>query len=80
MKSLAEERKLELAWPFLQKKGINVEKMGESWWKSALEVVWEEVDNFTDLFAAQGDFMTFLAAAKDIREAGAAQLSINNVQ
>jgi glutamyl-tRNA synthetase len=49
LKSLAEERKLELAWPFLQKKDINVEKMGEAWWKSALEVVWEEVDNLSQL-------------------------------
>jgi nondiscriminating glutamyl-tRNA synthetase len=49
LKSLAEERKLELAWPFLQKKGINVEKMGEAWWKSVLEVVWEEVDNLSQL-------------------------------
>jgi hypothetical protein len=28
---------------------------------------WEEVDDFTGLFAPQGDFMAFLSAAKDIR-------------
>lgn len=28
---------------------------------------WQEVNNFTDLFAPQGDFMAYLAAAKDVR-------------
>jgi nondiscriminating glutamyl-tRNA synthetase len=49
LKGLEGERKLELAWPFLQKKGINIEKMGRSWWKAALEVVWEEVDHLSQL-------------------------------
>ncbi|MBN1873374.1 MAG: Ig-like domain-containing protein [Anaerolineae bacterium] len=31
---------------------------------------WQEIDNFTDLFAPQGDFMAFLAAAKDIVDQG----------
>jgi len=31
---------------------------------------WEEIDNLTGLFAPQGDFMAFLAAAKDISEWG----------
>ena len=49
LKGLAGEKKLELARPFLQKKGIHFEKREESWWKSALEVVWEEADNLSQL-------------------------------
>ncbi|HNT75572.1 MAG TPA: hypothetical protein PKH77_11210, partial [Anaerolineae bacterium] len=32
---------------------------------------WQEVDNFASLFAPQGDFMAFLAAAQDITDRGA---------
>ncbi|MDY7076379.1 MAG: LamG-like jellyroll fold domain-containing protein [Chloroflexota bacterium] len=32
---------------------------------------WEEIDNFANLFAPEGDFMAFLSAAKDITKMGA---------
>ena len=31
---------------------------------------WQEIENFTDFFAADGDFMAFLAAARDVTNAG----------
>jgi nondiscriminating glutamyl-tRNA synthetase len=49
LKSLAGEEKLELARPFLQKKCLPLDQLENSWWKAALEVVWEEVDNLSQL-------------------------------
>lgn len=49
MKGLSGENRLELAWPFLKKKGINVDDVGVAWLNTALETVWEEVDNLNQL-------------------------------
>ena len=49
LKAWAGEKRLELARPFLQKKGLHLGKTEESWWKAALEAVWEEVDNLSQL-------------------------------
>jgi nondiscriminating glutamyl-tRNA synthetase len=49
MKGLQRKRALELAGPFLQKSGINLEGKPESWLMAALEAVWEEVDTLFQL-------------------------------
>ncbi len=41
---------------------------------------WREIDNFTGLFAPQGDFMAFLAAAKDIASQGTETRQVANLQ
>jgi nondiscriminating glutamyl-tRNA synthetase len=49
MKGLHGRRALELAGPFLQKSGINLEEKPEPWLMAALEAVWEEVDTLSQL-------------------------------
>ncbi|MCP4542733.1 MAG: hypothetical protein GY832_36890 [Chloroflexi bacterium] len=41
---------------------------------------WEEIDNFTGLFAPEGDFMAFLSAAKDITNHGTETRQIPSLQ
>jgi nondiscriminating glutamyl-tRNA synthetase len=49
MKGLSGRKSLELAWPFLQKSGINMEGRNEPWLAAALEAVWAEVDTLSQL-------------------------------
>jgi len=49
MKGLSGRKSLELAWPFLQKSGINMEGKNEPWLAAALEAVWGEVDTLSQL-------------------------------
>ena len=49
LKGLNIKRALELAGPFLQRSGINLEGRPEPWRTAALESVWEEVDTLSQL-------------------------------
>jgi nondiscriminating glutamyl-tRNA synthetase len=49
LKEFRGEKALELARPFLQRAGIDLEKPSRSWWTAALEAVWGEVDNLSQL-------------------------------
>jgi nondiscriminating glutamyl-tRNA synthetase len=49
MKDLHGKRALELAGPFLQKSGINLEGRPEAWRTAALESVWEDADTLSQL-------------------------------
>ncbi len=49
LKDLGGEKALDLAAPFLRKAGIDPEKPARSWWIAALETVWGEVDNLSQL-------------------------------
>jgi len=46
--------------------GIEVKVEGEHAYARQGTEDWQEINNFTSLFAPQGDFMAFLAAAKDV--------------
>jgi glutamyl-tRNA synthetase len=49
MKGLSGRKSLELALPFLQKSGLNLEGKNERWLAAALEAVWGEVDTLSQL-------------------------------
>ena len=40
---------------------------------------WQEINDFTGVFAPQGDFMAFLAAARDVRELGSGKVGTEPV-
>ncbi|MEA3342286.1 MAG: hypothetical protein U9R15_20155, partial [Chloroflexota bacterium] len=47
--------------------GVEIKVEGERAYGRRGAQDWEEINNFTGLFAPQGDFMAFLSAAKDVR-------------
>jgi glutamyl/glutaminyl-tRNA synthetase len=49
LKAVPGDKKLELARPFLERKGLHLAKRDEPWWQDALEVVWGEVDHLSQL-------------------------------
>jgi len=49
LKVLAGEKALEVAGPFLQKSGMDLEGKSRPWLRAALEAVWEEVDTLSQL-------------------------------
>jgi glutamyl-tRNA synthetase len=56
LKGIHGEKALELARPFLQKSGMNLEGISPSWLTAALEAIWSEVDTLSQL----GDRLKFL--------------------
>ncbi len=49
LKDLPGDRKLELARPFLERKGLHPAETDRPWWQAALEAVWGEVDHLSQL-------------------------------
>jgi len=70
LKALPGDKKLELARPFLEKKGLHPAKMDEPWWQAALEVVWGEVDHLSQL----ADHLAILCEDRQAMEAEAQSL------
>ena len=50
--------------------GIEIKVEGDRAYARQSAQNWEEINNFTGIFAPQGDFMAYLAAAKDVQQAG----------